>query len=530
MKLACSLMTALFATTAALGETWNVPSDFQTIQAAIDAAGNGDEIMVADGTYTGDGNRDLDFGGTEITLRSANGAAVCVIDVQGSSLETHRAFWFYNNETSACVVEGFTIQGGYMDRGGAVLCELGSAPSFQSCVFRQNTAWTDSAEDGGGAVYNHGSSPTFTDCEFTQNHVEANHLFAGGGAVHNQSDSSPTFVGCTFDGNTASGPEQSDGGAVSVWDGGHPEFYSCTFIANQAYWDAAVLNFSGITMHDCVFQDNQTIGAAGGAYGQYGGVWGGGSAELVNCSFIGNSTGGNSGGAVVVQHPGASAIVTNCLFAGNEAAGRGGGLWVGNDAEVVVTNCTFSGNIANAGDGGGGLSVRNGAIAAVDNCILWDNAPNQIHLFNAGLTVTYTDVEGGWPGVGNTNADPLFVDAAMHDFRLGAGSPCIDAGDNAAVPVGITVDIDGNPRFTDDTCKADTGSPPDDAPYVDMGAYEFQACSCDLNGDGSVGVNDFLLLLSSWGPCADCDNCSADFDGDCEVGVTDFLKLLACWG
>ncbi|MHC4981264.1 MAG: hypothetical protein ACYTGT_19950, partial [Planctomycetota bacterium] len=104
----------------------------------------------------------------------------------------------------------------------------------------------------------------------------------------------------------------------------------------------------------------------------------------------------------------------------------------------------------------------------------------------------------------------------------------IDAGDNAAVPPGQDTDLDGNPRFVDDGCTEDTGV--GDPPIVDMGAYEFQGCSCDLNGDGSVGVNDFLILLAAWGPCADCNNCPADFDGDCEVGVTDFLQLLANWG
>ncbi|MHC4766009.1 MAG: choice-of-anchor Q domain-containing protein [Planctomycetota bacterium] len=115
-------------------------------------------------------------------------------------------------------------------------------------------------------------------------------------------------------------------------------------------------------------------------------------------------------------------------------------------------------------------------------------------------------------------------------YRVAAGSPCIDAGDSTAVPVGVNTDLDGNPRFIDDPCRADTGN--GDPPIVDMGAYESQGCSCDLNGDGSVGVNDFLLLLAAWGPCPDpCPPaCPADFDGDCTVGVTDFLRLLASWG
>jgi len=97
------------------------------------------------------------------------------------------------------------------------------------------------------------------------------------------------------------------------------------------------------------------------------------------------------------------------------------------------------------------------------------------------------------------------------------------------VPAGTTTDLDGNPRFTDDPCTVmDTGL--GDPPVVDMGAYEFQDTSCDLNGDGMVGINDFLTLLAAWGPCPDCENCQADFDADCSVGIIDFLLLLQWWG
>ena len=51
----------------------------------------------------------------------------------------------------------------------------------------------------------------------------------------------------------------------------------------------------------------------------------------------------------------------------------------------------------------------------------------------------------------------------------------------------------------------------------------------DLDGDGTVGITDLLILLGSWGPCADCDVCPADLDGDCTVGILDLLTLLANW-
>ncbi len=127
----------------------------------------------------------------------------------------------------------------------------------------------------------------------------------------------------------------------------------------------------------------------------------------------------------------------------------------------------------------------------------------------------YSDVEDGWTGEGNIDADPLFVDPDNDDYHISSGSPCIDAADNTAVPKGIDTDLDGNPRFLDDPATKDTGF--GEPPIIDMGAYEFQAVLCpwDLDGDGSVGVSDLLILLGNWGN---------------PYGVPDLLALLANWG
>ena len=108
------------------------------------------------------------------------------------------------------------------------------------------------------------------------------------------------------------------------------------------------------------------------------------------------------------------------------------------------------------------------------------------------------------------------ADDEFGDLRLTPGSPSIDAADNT-VPglIGITVDLDGNPRFVDDPDTKDTGN--GDPPIVDMGAYEFQATTCpwDLDGNGSVGLSDLLELLEFWGD---------------PYGLADLLDLLANWG
>jgi hypothetical protein len=110
------------------------------------------------------------------------------------------------------------------------------------------------------------------------------------------------------------------------------------------------------------------------------------------------------------------------------------------------------------------------------------------------------------------------------------GSPCIDAGNNDAVPWLITWDLDGNPRFRDDPGMPDTGIP--EPPIVDMGAYEFQGssscpCDCEDPPDGTVDVGDFLALLAQWGIPGMCD-CEDPPDGAVDVG--DFLAILAAWG
>ena len=92
---------------------WDGSGDYTTIQEGIDAAVGGDEVVVADGTYTGDGNRDIDFLGKAITVRSENGAEDCIIDCEGSSTEEHRGFYFHSGEDANSVLEGFTITNGY---------------------------------------------------------------------------------------------------------------------------------------------------------------------------------------------------------------------------------------------------------------------------------------------------------------------------------------------------------------------------------------------------------------------------------
>ena len=146
--------------------------------------------------------------------------------------------------------------------------------------------------------------------------------------------------------------------------------------------------------------------------------------------------------------------------------------------------------------------------------------------------VNSTCILGGWSGLGGAgviNVDPQFADEA---FRLSSGSPCHDAGDNTAFPGQfLQEDLDGHDRFVDDPLAPDTGNGA--APIVDMGAYEFQVCEGDIDGDGSVDPLDSGFVLSRFG----CDvgtgdpNCdTGDQNGDGLVDPLDVGFVLARFG
>ena len=120
--------------------------------------------------------------------------------------------------------------------------------------------------------------------------------------------------------------------------------------------------------------------------------------------------------------------------------------------------------------GGGGIYCP-GANPTITNCIIRGNTPEQISGGNP--IVTYSNIEGGWAGEGNVDADACFVDPDHDGYDIGPASPCIDAARNDAVPAGIDTDINGDPRFVDDSFTEDTGV--GDPPIVDMGANEYQA-------------------------------------------------------
>ena len=149
---------------------------YGSIQHAIDAGLDGDAVIAHDGTYSGAGNRDIDFGGKELMLRSEHGPSRTVIDVNGTETEPHRAFDFTGGSGAAAVVDGFTVSSGYADSGAGAIIADGS-PTFKTCLFTGNVASV------GPAIALYGGSPRFENCTIADNAADSGGaiaVFSGG--------------------------------------------------------------------------------------------------------------------------------------------------------------------------------------------------------------------------------------------------------------------------------------------------------------------------------------------------------------
>jgi hypothetical protein len=549
-----------------------VPVEYPTVQAAIDAANKGDTIIVADGSYIGPGNRDINFNGKAIKVRSENGPENCIIDCENLG----RGFLFQSGEDQNSILEGFTIKRGNTTNGagiqclyrsspvisncvlvgnvssrygGAVSCSM-SNPTFVNCVFERN-----SGRNGGG-MRNYKSSPDLISCVFIGNTCPS----GSGGAMYNTDESCPNLVDCNFVGNSA----KWTGGIFSIYECA-PLLRNCTFIGNSTTYTSAAMNNRsnsdaeligctfmnnpGVAVHNtfsdarlvectfignligvsnsdsnsiairCVFMENGPSSGGGGAYNIHS------KPVFIGCEFIRNWTDGTGGGGGI-HNAWSNAIIVDCLFEGNRAYryyyGCGGGIrnvesspvirgcsfidnyaqedggamWsyqfsnpllkncllVGNSAEdagggiyseqteLVVLSCTFTGNSSGRGKAfacDSSSHLRPSSLRVTD-CIMWETAQTVGNYDNSEITITFSDVRDGWPGEGNIDADPCFVEPGYWDangvwfdgdYHLLPDSPCIDAGEQNYIAEPNEKDLDGKPRIIG--CQ------------IDMGAYEY---------------------------------------------------------
>ncbi len=393
---------------------------FDTIQEAMDFAISSELIIVRPGTYSGAGNRDIDFNGKSVKIRSQDGPATCIIDCQRAA----QGFIFHSGEPADALLDGLTITNGQAFMGGAISCEKGSSPTITNCAFSGNSALTS-----GGGLYVEESSPTVTHCTFSGNSA------MWGGGMSNNWGSNPSVTDCNFAGNTAT----EWGGGMENFVFCAPTITGCTFSANTTRGDGGgIFDFMSVTtLESCTFTDNSATNGGGiSAAGSY--------PILIGCTFSGNKASERGGG---LYNDGSDSQVVNCLFNANTSQRWGGGLYC-YDSSPVLTNCTIADNRA-VTTGGAMRNFGSGA-PTLTNCIVWGNTVVQIDPAD-NVTVTYSNVESRLPlpGIGNINQDPLFADRTNGDYHLKsrAGrwnpasqawavdevtSPCIDAGDPAS--------------------------------------------------------------------------------------------------
>lgn len=390
-----------------INQSFTVPSTYSTIQAAMDAATvDGDEVLVSDGIYKGDGNVYLRMFGRRIAVRSQNGPANCIIDCEG----THRGFDFHYGETRRATVDGFTIVNAR--NVGAIWLTQNSDATILNCVIEYS-------EMAGIRV----------------------------------SDGSPRIRGCTIRWCLEEG--------IKI-NRGFVEIVHCNIEHNYSFLDFTP---SGIL------------------------VDGGGFVDIVNCKVNENYYG--------IEH---WASAGRMRIVNTEILRNQKGIRALGSSPIHVVNATIGRTISNEG-----IEIF-GAVGGphtVSNSILWQNSGGGPQI-TGPVTVSYSNVQGGYPGMGNLNLDPKFINANAGDFRLTSTSPCIDAGDNSLVPSDSSdVDEDedrteltprdlfGFDRFVDLLAKPDSGV--GSAPIIDMGASEFSDC----NGNGLADEID-LSNATSW--------------------------------
>ena len=377
------------------------------LQTALDIAEAGQQIWVAAGTY-------LPTKLTNTTEpRSATFTLETGVEIYGGFPETGREWidrnWVDNvtklsgdigtvgangdnsyhvvtggGVDNTAILDGFTILKGnaVWPYGGGGLFNQNSSLTLRNIIISENNAGSN-----GGGMYNENSNPTLTNVTFSGNSATY------GGGMHNE-DSSPTLTLVTFSGNQA-----RFGGGMANQTNSNPILSYVNFIDNtsESVGGGMVNYFSSPVLTNTIFTSN--IGESGGGLANLG------------------------------SHP----TLANVTFTGNTARMLGGGVYNQLGSLPTLTNVTITANRATAG--GGIYNMGNNTKLTLTNSIVWGNTTNQIYNYVSSLTplVTYSDVEGAYPGEANINIDPLLGFLADNGgftktHALGAGSPAIDAG------------------------------------------------------------------------------------------------------
>ena len=415
--IAAGTVFSVISSTVVQAVTIHVPADQPTIQQAIDAAVNGDEIVIAPGTYL----EHIDLLGKAVTLRGTDPndpAVVAATIIDGGNDPNAPGFPQNVGTVVACrtgegpdtVLLGLTITGGAASAGNGLAAGGGigmfqANPTVTNCRFVNNSV-ADPAADGGGIYCGFGGPVTFTGCEFIGNSandggglfviinpvsvidcvfrdntsMDDDDSFSGDGAgLFAGSTPSITVTGCMFENNTATG---AGGGAwLFSTDVGVVNVTNCDLIDNTASDEdgGGALIWNGeTTVTDCVVRGN-SAGDDGGGLSIIFSL----NLNMSQCTFENNNSDGNGGGLGIFA---ADSTMSNCQFSGNTALGNGGALNLGGTSITHnVTSCTFENN--DAQDSGGAVSCGQSALE-FDNCTFLNNHAT---VGGGGMQFAHTD-------------------------------------------------------------------------------------------------------------------------------------------